>query len=97
MTATGYSGNGLEIPTCPHGVHGADGYDAETIFQERAQQGVAYDDVILMPGYIDFGVDQVDMTTNFTRNIKISVPLASAPMDTVTEAEMAIAMASVGG
>ena len=38
--------------------------------------GYAYDDVILMPGHIDFGVDAVDMKTQFSRNISITVPLA---------------------
>ena len=59
--------------------------------------GYTYDDLIVMPAHIDFGVDDVSLTTKFTRNISLNSPLASSPMDTVTEDKLAIAMANNGG
>jgi len=56
-----------------------------------------YDDLIMMPGHIYFGVGDVDISSNFTRNIKLNAPFVSSPMDTVTEHQMAITMALQGG
>eukprot|EP00775_Hariotina_reticulata_P004723 gene4724-4973_t len=72
-----------------------DGFTAAQLFG----QGVSYtyDDVIMHPGHISFPAHEVDLTANVTRNIKLRVPIVSSPMDTVTEAEMAVAMATVGG
>merc|ERR1719384_1661300 len=50
-----------------------------------------------MPGHINFGVHDVNLHGNFTRSVKLKVPIVSSPMDTVTEAKMAIAMALEGG
>jgi IMP dehydrogenase len=60
-------------------------------------QGVCYtyDDVIFHPGHIFFGAHEVDMSTNVSKKIKLHTPIVSSPMDTVTEAEMAITMAMV--
>ena len=57
-----------------------------------------YDDIIA-PGenIVDFGREDVDLSTYFTRNIKLKSPISSAPMDTVTEAPMAIMIARFGG
>jgi IMP dehydrogenase len=78
-------------------VDGADGYATRTIFESGNPVAYTYDDLILMPGYIDFPVDDVSLTSRVSRNVRLHVPLVSSPMDTVTEAAMAIGMALQGG
>ena len=58
---------------------------------------LTFDDVLLVPRHSTVVPSQVDVTTQFTRNISLNVPLASAAMDTVTESRLAIAMAQHGG
>lgn len=60
-------------------------------------EGLTYDDVLLLPAFSQVLPREVDTTTQLTRNIRINVPVLSAAMDTVTDWEMAIAMASQGG
>ena len=60
-------------------------------------EGLTYDDVLLVPNYSAVLPREVDIRTQFTRNIRINVPIVSAAMDTVTESRMAIAMAREGG
>ena len=60
-------------------------------------EGLTYDDVLLVPAFSEVLPREVSIQTNFTRNIRINVPIVSAAMDTVTESKMAIAMAREGG
>ena len=62
-----------------------------------ALHGLTFDDVLLLPAESNIVPSEVDTSAQFTRNIRLGVPLASAAMDTVTEARMAIAMARQGG
>ena len=59
--------------------------------------GLTFDDVLLIPAYSEVLPNSVDLTTKFSRNISLNVPLVSAAMDTVTEAQLAIAIAREGG
>ncbi len=56
-----------------------------------------FDDVLLEPRFSEIMPSEVDVSTNLTRNIRLKIPMLSSPMDTVTESEMAIAIAKVGG
>src|SRR5678815_5601660 len=58
---------------------------------------LTFDDVLLVPQHSTIVPTQVDVSTRLTRNIRLNVPLVSAAMDTVTESELAIAMAQQGG
>ncbi|MCK9203996.1 MAG: IMP dehydrogenase [Bacteroidales bacterium] len=60
-------------------------------------EGLTYDDVLLIPAYSEILPREVDVSTMFSRNIKINIPIVSAAMDTVTESRMAIAIAQEGG
>ena len=59
--------------------------------------GITFDDVLLVPGYSEVIPNQVDLSTNLTKEIKLNIPVMSAGMDTVTEHRMAIAMSRQGG
>ena len=66
---------------------------ADRIFQE----GITFDDVLMMPAYSEVLPREVSLKGRFSRNVSLDIPFASAAMDTVTEADMAIAMAKAGG
>jgi len=62
-----------------------------------AKEALTFDDVLLQPGFSDVLPREVDLSTRLTREIRLSIPLLSAAMDTVTEARLAIALAQEGG
>ncbi len=60
-------------------------------------EGLTFDDVLVLPAYSEVLPKDVDISSKFSRNIKLNVPITSAAMDTVTESELAIAIAQEGG
>lgn len=64
---------------------------------EDMQEGLTFDDVLLVPARSDVMPAEVDTSTQFTRSIRLRIPLCSAAMDTVTESHLAIAIAQQGG
>ena len=61
------------------------------------KEGLTFDDVLLIPAESDVLPNEVDLSTNLTKNIKLNIPLMTSAMDTVTESNMAIAIAREGG
>lgn len=69
-----------------------------SFFEERiAQEGLTFDDVLLIPAYSEVTPNLVSVKSRFSRNISLNIPVVSAAMDTVTEVRMAIAIAREGG
>ena len=64
---------------------------------EEIKEGLTFDDVLLIPAYSEILPNDTDTTTQFSRNIRLNIPLCSSAMDTVTEAGLAIALAQQGG
>lgn len=89
----------MSLTAALHLIEGTtEGYTSEQIFGQRQNcYAYTYDDIITLPGHINFGIEEVSLETNISRNIRIKLPLLSSPMDTVTEHRMAIAMALLGG
>lgn len=69
----------------------------EEFMEHFKYEGLTFDDVSLVTQYADFLPEKADISSNFTRNVRLNIPFISAAMDTVTESEMAIAMARLGG
>ncbi|MDX1963815.1 MAG: IMP dehydrogenase [Pirellulales bacterium] len=67
------------------------------MYEKIVSQAITFDDVLLEPRYSDVVPASVDVRTRLTTNIELNIPILSSPMDTVTEAEMAIALAQEGG
>jgi IMP dehydrogenase len=67
------------------------------MINEALIEGLTFDDVLLVPGRSDVLPNECDTSTQFTRGIRLTIPLCSAAMDTVTEAALAIAIAQQGG
>ncbi len=66
-------------------------------FEKFAVDSLTYDDVLVLPAYSEVLPREVDISTYFSRNIQLNIPIVSAAMDTVTDAKMAIAIAQEGG
>ena len=67
------------------------------IEEKICQEGLTFDDVLLVPSYSEVTPNMVKLGSRFSRNIRLNIPFVSAAMDTVTESDLAIAMAREGG
>lgn len=68
-----------------------------TSISDRFVEGLTFDDLLLRPGYSEFKRQDISLKSRVTRNVEIAIPVTSAPMDTVTERALAIALGKLGG
>ncbi|MCB0104708.1 MAG: IMP dehydrogenase, partial [Caldilineaceae bacterium] len=69
----------------------------EKVAERFAKEALTFDDVLLTPGYAETLPSEVQLSTRLHERLQLHIPVLSAAMDTVTESEMAIAMAQLGG
>jgi len=74
-----------------------DGLSVQELMDSVGRGGLTYNDLLILPGKIDFPSSAVSLESKLTKNITLKTPFVSSPMDTVTESEMAIHMALLGG
>lgn len=75
----------------------SDGLSVQELMNSQLHGGLTYNDFLLLPGKIDFAASNVTTETKITRNVVLKTPFLSSPMDTVSETEMAISLALLGG
>lgn len=74
-----------------------DGLSISQLMDSKIRGGLTYNDFLVLPGKIEFPSSVVSLKTRLTKKITLNTPFVSSPMDTVTEANMAIYMALLGG
>lgn len=74
-----------------------DGLSVQELIDSNKFGGLTYNDLLILPGLIDFPSSAVSLETKLTKKITLKSPFVSSPMDTVTESNMAIHMALLGG